>query len=71
MRDAGELAQYLHGMQVDQQEIRMATARIMWHMRGSLSRQEAWTISPDERNDFAKLIDEHRELTEKTGLALM
>lgn len=71
MRDAEELNQYLQGMQVDQKEIRMATARIMWHMRGSLSRQEAWTISPEERNDFAKLIDEHRELTEKTGLALM
>jgi len=45
--------------------------RIMWHMRGSLSRQEAWSLSPDERQDIVTLIEEHRDLTEKTGLALL
>lgn len=49
----------------------MVTAQIMWHMRGSLSRQEAWTLSIEERKDIMKLIEEHREMTEKSGLALL
>jgi len=58
-------------MQVEQKEMRMVTARIMWGMRGSLSRQEAWTLSIEERKDVVALIEEHRNLTEKSGLALM
>ena len=58
-------------MQAEQKEMRMVTAKIMWAMRGSLSRQEAWTLSPEERKDVVTLIEEHKTMTEKTGLALM
>lgn len=58
-------------MRQDQNDLSRIIARIMWHMRGSLSREEAWTLSAEERNDILKLIEEHRELTEKTGLPLM
>ena len=34
-------------------------------------RQEAWTLSIEERKDVVALIEEHRNLTEKSGLALM
>jgi len=68
---AEELAQFLTEMQKDQKEMRKMVIRIMWHMRGSLSRQEAWSLSPDERQDIVTLIEEHRDLTEKTGLALL
>lgn len=44
---------------------------IMWHMRGSLSREEAWTLSPAERTDVLKSIEDRKELTEKTGLPLL
>lgn len=40
-------------------------------MRGSISREEAWTLSPAERKDIMKLIDERIKLVEKTGLALL
>lgn len=43
----------------------------MWHMRGSLSREEAWTLSQIERKDIIASIDERKNMTEKTGLALM
>jgi hypothetical protein len=58
-------------MQRDQKTLRHTIVRIMWHMRGSLSREEAWTLSPIEREDIVALVDEHRDLVEKTGLALM
>ena len=61
----------MHGMQKEQKDLRMLIVRVMWHLRGSLSRQEAWTLSHDELKDMMKLIDEHKELTEKTGLALL
>lgn len=58
-------------MSAEQKELRKLIARLMWHMRGSLSRDEAWSLSPDERRDIMDLIEEHRELVEKTGLPLM
>ncbi|PWT79916.1 MAG: hypothetical protein C5B44_06165 [Acidobacteria bacterium] len=71
MTDGGDIAELLHEMHVEQRELRMLIAQIMWHMRGSLSRQEAWTLSAEERKDIIRLIDERREATEKTGLPLM
>ena len=71
MTDPVEIAELLRSMQTDQTELRQLITRVMWHMRGSLSREEAWTLSPDERKDIIKLIEEHRDLTEKTGLALL
>lgn len=58
-------------MKRDQDAIHGMIIRIMWHMRGSLSREEAWTLCPDERNKIMKLIEEHKELTEKTGMPLL
>jgi hypothetical protein len=71
MTDQAVIGEMLHDMQAEQKEMRMVTAKLMWHMRGSLSRQEAWTLSPEERTDMVTLIEEHKTMTEKTGLALM
>ena len=43
----------------------------MWQMRGSLSREEAWTLSPDERRDILKQVEGRVKVVEKTGLALL
>lgn len=66
-----EIEQLLNGLSEEQTELRRFIARIMWHMRGSLSREEAWTLSHNERRDVLELIEEHKDLTEKTGLPLM
>ena len=71
MTDPVEIREFLRSMQTEQDELRHLITRIMWHMRGSVSRQEAWSLSLEERKDIIKLIDEHRELTEKTGLPLL
>jgi hypothetical protein len=55
----------------EQKLMRKLITTIMWHMRGALSREEAWTLSPDERQDIMKSIEERKEITEKTGIALM
>lgn len=40
-------------------------------MRGGVTREEAWTLSPYERRDIIKLIEERVKVVEKTGLALL
>ena len=71
MTDPEDISIYFREMQTEQNDLRYAINTMMWSMRGSLSRQEAWTLSPDERNDIMKIMKEHKELTEKTGLALL
>ena len=71
LTDGLSISEMLHDMQKEVGEMRMVTARLMWHMRGSLSRQEAWTLSIEERKDIIELIDEHKQMTEKTGLPLL
>jgi hypothetical protein len=65
------LGVYLKEMTDEQDQMRQLITTLMWHMRGSVSRQEAWTLSPHERQDIIKSIEERKETTEKTGLALM
>lgn len=62
---------YLNEMADEQEQLRTLVTTLMWHMRGSVSREEAWTLSPTERQDIIKSIGERKETTEKTGLALM
>ena len=71
MTDDAAITEFLHEMHTEQKQMRYLTAQIIWHMRGGLSRQEAWTLSAEERKDIIALIEERREVTEKTGLALM
>ena len=44
---------------------------IMWHMRGSLNRQDAWSLSAHERARIMKQIEERVKTVEKTGLAVL
>jgi hypothetical protein len=71
MTDSEDINRYFQSMEEEQDDMRMGIFTIMWHMRGSLSREEAWTLCSAERKNILKLIKEHKELTEKTGLALL
>lgn len=62
---------YLKELTQEQEQICQLTITLMWHMRGSISREEAWTLSLAERQDIIKSIQERKENTEKSGLALM
>lgn len=66
-----ELRQFLGDLSSEQRELRRSVADMMWHMRGSLSREEAWTLSLAERDDIRRLIEERMKIVEKTNLALL
>lgn len=71
IKSLDELRQYIGGMEKDQAMMRQAVHNLMWHMRGSLSREEAWILSPMERDDLRKFIEERMKLVEKTNLPLI
>lgn len=58
-------------MQTEQKKLRQQIHDIMWHMRGSLSREEAWTLSEVERRDMLEYIEGRLKLVEKTKLPLI
>jgi len=58
-------------MRSDQADLRAHIVSLMWHMRGSLSREEAWTLSHIERVDIQKFIEERLKIVEKTRLPLL
>lgn len=70
-RTVEDVRAFLAECRRDQQELRAHVTMLMWHMRGSLSREEAWTLSPDERKDVLKLIEERLKIVEKTRLPLL
>jgi len=61
----------LADMKKDQKELRELIHELMWHMRGSLSREEAWTLSPVERSELLADIKKRIETVEKTQLPLL
>lgn len=44
---------------------------IMWYMRGSITRNDAWTLSFHERQAILNLIEERVKAVEKTGLPII
>jgi len=42
--------------------------KMCWHMRGSLTFDEAWALGPEEREIIQNLIKENMETTKKTGM---
>lgn len=58
-------------MKKEQQELRSLINDICWHMRGSFSREEAWTLCHEERAELMKYIEERIKLVEKSGMPLI
>ena len=47
--------------------LKMELMRLCWYMRGGLTLQEAYNLSPDEREIVGKLVNENLETAKKTG----
>lgn len=51
-----------------QKEIKNELTKICWYMRGGVSYDEAYSMSPEEREIIGTVIKENLETTRKTGL---
>lgn len=58
-------------MERERKELSGVIHEIMWHMRGGVTREEAWTLSPDERAQIMEDIKKRVETVEKTNLPLI
>jgi hypothetical protein len=65
-----EVQELLREFRQDAGQLRQHISTIMWHMR-SMGREEAWTLSPFERRDIMRQIEERVKLVEKTSLPLL
>jgi hypothetical protein len=65
------LDEFLGDFERESKALRKEIVEIMWYMRGSLSRNEAWALSPAERDEYAAYIGERLKIVEKTKLPLI
>lgn len=61
----------INGLENESKAIRDSLHEIMWHLRGSISREEAYKLSPKERSELQEKIKERIKLVEETGIALL
>lgn len=62
---------FLYSFDKESKMLRKEIVEIMWYMRGSLSRNEAWSLSPTEREEIIEYITERMKVVEKTKLPLI
>lgn len=58
-------------MEKEQKELRKVIHHLMWAMRGGLTRDDAWTLSHQEREELLADVKERVENVEKSGLPIM
>jgi hypothetical protein len=58
-------------MERDRTELMELIQQIMWYMRGGVTREDAWNLSPVERNSIVANIKKRVETVEETGLPLI
>lgn len=63
-----EIVLELKRYEKESKAIREELLRICWHMRGSISYDEAMLLSDEEHTLITKIINENMETTKKTGL---
>lgn len=51
--------------------MKLDLAKLCWFMRGSLSYEEAFYTSPEDREVFLKVIDENLEMSKKAGQVII
>jgi hypothetical protein len=58
-------------MEKERNELQEHIHSILWNMRGGVTREEAWTLSNDERRSMLRQIEERVKMVEKTGLPII
>ena len=66
-KDNSEILTYLKDLENEGKNLKLELMKMCWYMRGGLTLQEAYNLSPQEREIVATLIKENLETTKKTG----
>lgn len=68
MRSDQEVVEFLDQMEKESKALKQEALRICWYMRGSVSYDEAFQLSLQDREIIGKLISDNLETTKKSGL---
>ncbi len=63
-----QIKELIEQFENDSKAIRNSILELCWHMRGSISYDDAMLLSLTEREIINKLVKEHLETTQKSGL---
>jgi len=66
--DNQSIVALLEGYDKESKALRTETLKICWYMRGSLSYDEGFTLSPQDREIINSIIKENLDVTKKSGL---
>lgn len=66
--DIDQIKELIEQFERDSKAVRNSVLEMCWHMRGALSYDEGMMLSYTDREIINKLIKEHIETTQKSGL---
>lgn len=66
--DIDEIEELIEQFENDSKAIRSSILELCWHMRGSISYEDGMMLSYTDREIINKIIKEHIETTQKSGL---
>jgi len=70
LTDPEQMTKFIDSHRAESEAITKQVTEIMWYMR-SLGREEAWTLSPNERKHIAALIESNVKRVNETKLPLL
>lgn len=66
--DTAEVQKLLNDFELESKALKQMIIKLCWYMRGGLSIEEGWVISPEDREIISTLIQENLETTKESGL---
>lgn len=68
---AEEISKTLEQFKEESEALTKQITEICWYMRGSVTWDQAWNLSPNHRKAIFKLIEDNIDRTKKSGIALL
>lgn len=66
-----EISEILEEMALASKALTSIVTDICWHMRGSVTWEQCWQLTEEQRRVMLKLIRKNIETTQKTGMPLL
>jgi len=63
-----EILGITHNMEQEAKQYKFETLKLCWYMRGSITIDDAYALSSEDREMIANIIKENIETTKKSGL---
>ena len=63
-----EILEEVKRMEGEQKQIKTELTKICWFMRGGVTLEESYSLSPDDREIINSIVKENIETTKKSGL---